>query len=230
MTFPLMPNASGYSPSLEASYLGGYNTSSTSATINAGTFSFGDEDPTREIFVCFTYGGNIDETLSSATIGGVSAVVHEHRRYCLVSAHVPTGSSGSITLNLTGTIDGSGLVAVGVYRIANRRKGVDTLIPSISIGSPYTTSVLLTHSYPLNAVGLVCAFSNNQNGSTPPNAVIEPPYTKLNRISNSVNFTNGVETYTAHNLTKTTSAQSVNYEISSFGVTGALGGALFIIE
>lgn len=229
MTFPLMPNASGYSPSLEASYLGGYNTSSTSATINAGTFSFGDEDPTREIFVCFTYGGNVGPTVSSATIGGVSAVIHEDGRYCLVSAHVPTGASGSITINLTGGIATNGLVAVGVYRIANRRKGVDTLIPRIVIGSGFTTSVLLTHSYPLNAVGLACAISASTS-STPPNAVIEPPYTKLNRISASAGFTSGVETYTAHNLTKTASAQSVDYEISSFGLTAALGGGLFIIE
>lgn len=95
----------------------------------ATTFTFagqnlGAADVTRRIVVAVTWGDAATAaTLSSATIAGVAATLHTPvlgsiaGRCSMISALVPTGTSGSIVINLSGGTPDR--CSIGVYRAIN---------------------------------------------------------------------------------------------------------------
>jgi hypothetical protein len=85
----------------------------TFAAANLGTAEVG-----RVIIVSITANGNAAKTISSVTIGGVSAsiLVQQSNGFWaggIAAAVVPTGTTGDIVVNLSNT---AGAATVGVYR------------------------------------------------------------------------------------------------------------------
>jgi hypothetical protein len=101
----------------------------TSASLGSGTnpsgsLSFGTVDSVRRI-VCGVHWveGGFHRTLNSATIGGVAATIHVNVGHnggstglgaAVMSALVPTGTSGTVALSFSGTVNDS---YVSTYRI-----------------------------------------------------------------------------------------------------------------
>lgn len=233
MTFPLMPQGSVYSPALEATYLGGYATGLNRTTYTSGTISFGAEHPTREIFVVLTYGQTTGPTVvASATIGGVSATIHRNQRYCLISAHIPTGASGTVSVTLSAQ---SSQMTLAAFRLINRRSLNAPPTSSISIGSSFVLTSTTNHTYPINSVGLLSALSLRQSGSEELITTLSPPYTKVQRYTESFSAGDGDVTYADNEIycgyllpkVNATSSQALTV---SFNRTAAYGGYLFIIE
>jgi hypothetical protein len=96
-------------------------------TYNFTSQNFGDEDATREIVVSvlwYTAAGA--ETLDSASIGGVSATISVQNSVefapglfvgaAIISASVPTGASGTISVTFSAGCLGA---AIGAYRAIN---------------------------------------------------------------------------------------------------------------
>lgn len=80
---------------------------------------------TREVFVSITWhqGGVSTRTLSSATIGGVSATLETAfansnlQAMCVARAVVPAGTTADVVLTFSGTVQSC---TIGVYRLMNR--------------------------------------------------------------------------------------------------------------
>ena len=138
------------SNTLFAEFLGSSvnNTSGSSFTFSGE--SLGVASTSREIFVAVSWGkdtGVSIQTLSSATIGGVSATIHvqdgrsgtsQSLGAAMISAVVPTGATGNIVCTFTGVNTSCG---IGKFRVLNRKSLTATTKQNNSSSSPVTTSV-----------------------------------------------------------------------------------------
>ena len=107
---------------------------------------FGTADSTRQIFVVLNWSSSSTRTLSSATIGGISAT-RTNQSSATTSgvgcffATVPTGTSGTISITMSGFCTS---VTYGVYSVINRiatsAQTDSALGASISYSSPLSTS------------------------------------------------------------------------------------------
>lgn len=80
---------------------------------------FGAEDPSRAVVVAITALGSTSKTVSSVTIGGVSATIIRQQSDsdwtgAIAAAMVPTGATGDVDITLSGN---ASKVTVAVYRI-----------------------------------------------------------------------------------------------------------------
>lgn len=128
------------------------------------TFSsqgFGVAQTTREIYVLISYGGSAARTISSATIGGVSATIRTQDVLsdgsqavgsAIISAAVPTGTTGTIAI--TFSTFGIYAVAIGIVRVINKTTNVASNTTSASDASPPAS---LTSSPVVNSNGAVLA-------------------------------------------------------------------------
>lgn len=116
--------------------------------------SFGAEDTTREIFVVVSWASTTtSRTISSATIGGISATISSQYSsltsgIACIRAAVPTGTTGNIVVTMTG---GCQRMSTTAYRIVNRSNpntshtDVDQFA-STSYSSPLTTNLVTINS------------------------------------------------------------------------------------
>jgi hypothetical protein len=107
----------------------------TEDTTNLTNYSFagqnlGAEDTTRRIVVVVHWGQSVNtRTLNSATINGVAATIHVQNggsaatRCAIISALVPTGTSGTIALAFSGACDRAN---ISVFRALNETSGSPT--------------------------------------------------------------------------------------------------------
>lgn len=99
---------------------------STQTTYTFAGVNFGAADSTRRIVVVVHFGSAIARTFNSGTIGGVGATIHltavntAAMRVGIMSALVPTGTSGTITVTLSGT---AAHCKIASYRALNETAG-----------------------------------------------------------------------------------------------------------
>jgi hypothetical protein len=124
---------------------------------NLSTYTFsaaniGAADATRIVVVTAHGSSGSGNALTSATIAGVSATIVgqvetlSHVRSVIISARVPTGTTGDIVLNFAGAYS---RMVVGVYRIVNADFTADDVQ---SDGSQGTTTRSVTLNVPANGV------------------------------------------------------------------------------
>lgn len=90
------------------------------------SLSFGAADSTRRIVVVVTWTHSSGtRTIKEATIGGIAATIHRNyspatgRGIGIISAEVPTGTTGTVIVNLTGNSGIGGSCGISVYRLLN---------------------------------------------------------------------------------------------------------------
>jgi hypothetical protein len=132
-------------------FLGSTADISSNTTYTFAGEILGTAASSREIFVAVSWkGGVAARTLSSATIGGISATIHVQDGVsngsslsvgaAMISAVVPTGATGSIVCTFSGS--GNNMCAIGKFRALNRKTIVATAHTASTFGgSPATTSV-----------------------------------------------------------------------------------------
>jgi hypothetical protein len=218
----LMPNtAVGYSNNLTVSLVDSFTLGSSIGNLyQIPGVTFGAASTGREIFVVMSLHNNAGPVVTSGTIGGVTAQISGDR-FALMRAIVPTGTSGTITINVS---QQSNSGSVAVFSVTNRRNPNAAPTTIATLGTSFVTSFSINNTYPINAVGLLGAITIAQSGSTAPNTTFSAPYTKVARDTGS-----GFENYTGYLLPKTTSSGTRTFA-GTFGMTAALGGKLFIIE
>jgi hypothetical protein len=208
-----------------------YLTSLTSAT-NSSSYTFSNANlgaaaATREIFVAVSSGYNASTAgtpIVGATIAGITATVHNNGRFGLVSATVPTGTSGNIVINFSGTSEG---VSLAVFRVINRRVANAGVFSTTTIGSSFQTSITTNHSYPARSFGILAGTTITQSGGGTANSsfAVGSRYTKVGRIS----LNSGQEAFCAYMLPSTTLAETITFSLN-FNTTGAIGSSLYIIQ
>jgi hypothetical protein len=103
-------------------YLASYVDTSSRTTRTISSVGFGDATDTREIFVVVRWSSSTATTISSATIGGVSATISAGasanlQGAALIFATVPTGTSGNVVITYSNATTNS---VAFVYRTTNR--------------------------------------------------------------------------------------------------------------
>jgi hypothetical protein len=132
--------------------------------------TFGPADPKRSIIVAFTGLNGVNGTVSSVTIGGVSAslVVRQQSQglstgVFIYIAAVPNGTSGSVVLGGVSASDWGSSVAV--YSVLNLRSliAADTGTDTTNVGGSVSTSV----SVPSNGVVVSTSYAlgDSTNGT-----------------------------------------------------------------
>ena len=143
----------------------GSNASSYSIT----SVNFGTAAADREIIIAvFWRGDGTTRTLNSATIGGVTATIHlqnadpddtnpEHA--ALISARVPTGTSGTVALTMSGNCFGAGIATYRAQRLTSRTPHAtdtdDNDILSFSIDVPHRGFVIAAGMFSATTAGTV---------------------------------------------------------------------------
>lgn len=157
-TFPVCNfGKSGVDPSLE--FINTYTSISDLASYNFSV-SFGNNpSPTRLIIACVTI--RKTASITSATIGGVSATINlqatrSSNDYChgIISAIVPTGTSGNIVINIA---DAGMSAAISVYAADGLKSVTPTLTRS-------TTSTSTSISVAKGGIAIATA-GNYKSGS-----------------------------------------------------------------
>lgn len=132
------------------SYITCDGSTSGATTYTFNTISLGDANTSREIFIIVNWTTTAARTLSSATIGGVTATIASQANGTTsgegcIFASVPTGTTGTIVFTLSGAAT---RVHFSVFRVVNRiNKGQTSTNnyanSSLSYTSPLTQSVVV---------------------------------------------------------------------------------------
>lgn len=110
---------------LVVEYLGTVTSASNLTTYTFNNVDFGQPSASREIFVVVGWGTTTTtKTLNSATIGGVTASLESGAGNSAsgvrcIRASVPTGTTGTISITMSGTCTNMG---AGVYRVIRRNR------------------------------------------------------------------------------------------------------------
>ena len=135
--------------SLFVEFLGSNASTSAGSSQSFAGESLGVAASTREIFVAVSWtAGVTTRTVSSATIGGIAATVRVQDGLsdgssnsvgaAIISAAVPTGTTGTIAITFSGSVNEC---AIGKYRVLNRTSIFNTASDALTDGfSPATSS------------------------------------------------------------------------------------------
>lgn len=139
-------------------------TDASSYTFNS--VDFGTADNMREVYVVFSYGSTTTRTVSSVTIGGVSATQVVATAFsttgtAMYMAKVPTGATGTIVINMSGTIS---RIGGGVFiSIGRTNYGAQETASDIGVSASSVTSRNMSLTIPNNgfAIGLFATSVGN---------------------------------------------------------------------
>lgn len=141
-------------PAASISEVANFNNTNNNTVYTFTTVSFGTADASRIVAIIVS----TQATISSATIGGVSATVVGSTNCYIIYAAVPTGTSGTVVVTHTAS---TSRCAIRVYRVIPGKSG--TPDSSITDGTAATTSSSL--AVKKNSVVLVTAGRSSGNGT-----------------------------------------------------------------
>lgn len=154
-------------------YLAAYGSSTNASTYTFTSSNIGTASASREVFVVIGFRQSLSSnTVTSVTIAGVSATLGSEASYpsgpriAIAFASVPSGSTGDIVVNLSGSVNDC---VIGVYRVtgrpvsgaaetdfAQRSQGTSAIVASINNVDVLTSGFTLSGCVPI---------SNTSNGS-----------------------------------------------------------------
>lgn len=146
--------------------------SSSGSTQSVAGLDFGGAASTRHIIACVHWeGGSTERTLSSATIGGVSAAIRVQSGHsggstsvgsAIIIAAVPTGATGTVSCTFSGSVE---TMAVGIIRTLGLASA--SAHDTATVPGEGDTSVSGTINVPANGVLVLCGTgsTNTTNGS-----------------------------------------------------------------
>jgi hypothetical protein len=134
-------------PPLTASFTNGYRDDIGGETIEFTNVDFGAEDSTRRIYVFVLARASSTRSLSSMTIGGVSATFfignssNSLGPYAVYAADVPTGTSGTVSVTFNGAVN---TTIISVYRVLNQTTAIGSVVvdSAASLGLTVTSRSL----------------------------------------------------------------------------------------
>lgn len=197
---------------------GGDTTNSSSYTFT--DVDFGTADSTREIFVLMNWASSSSRTMSSASIGGVTATVisgsNATTSGCgIIFAEVPTGASGTISASMSGTCNN---LSYGVYRVTNRQSIGNSYTDFASSGNFYSTP-LSNSSNTINAGG----FALGSYGANTDKTYSSSPYT-LDNYNTAPSSENGWIIYVSYINTGSTQTPTQQLSWTPSGTVGIRWG------
>lgn len=160
-------------------------TSQTTYTFSSA--SLGDADALREVFV-IAYGGlSTARTLSSGTIGGVSATIATNQyggssaQQAIMFASVPTGTTGDVVVTWSGAADSC---RIAIYRVVNRGNFGSNETDSATSVSGATTAITVSATT-VNTNGFVLGVCGKTDGTE---AAASSVFTQDANITNNYFF------------------------------------------
>lgn len=101
-----------------------FHSAPNSSTPSSDSRSIGEARTTRRVYAFITWwNGSNDRTLSSATIGGVSATIHVQTtegvraRCAIISANVPTGTTAVVACTFSGSVQEFVVAVISLDRL-----------------------------------------------------------------------------------------------------------------
>ena len=142
---------------LAAAYL---TTDYSASILTVFTFSsktFGAAAATRRIVCAVGYRNKLGNALTSATIGGVTATIHadinDDRSIALISALVPSGTTGDVVLTFNNTME---TCSIGLFRQVGETDPVPVLASDIiESGNVFSTGVTMSDAGILYGVAAI---------------------------------------------------------------------------
>lgn len=148
--------------------------------------SFGVATPSRRIIVAASLSAFDSDTDIAVTIGGISATVHvstinsgntRNGAAAIASAAVPTGTSGSVVVDITP--NGARSCVISVYRATDLSNGT----PFDTAASTNASTLLI--DIPANGFLIACAATVSGAGHTWPSPLVEDIDTGLDGVQHS---------------------------------------------
>jgi len=144
------------------------NASVGSSSVSFTSQAFGSADPTRVVIVCATGTAGGAASLSSATIGGVSATIQVQTNgaarglSAIISAAVPTGTTGTVSLTYNTSVS---RIAIGVWSAIN----MGLPAAATATNGATTTTSSQTQAMPVNVLAggfaIGCSYDNGDSGA-----------------------------------------------------------------
>lgn len=186
--------------------------------------NFGAADATRRIVCAVHFGDNVNaRTISSATIGGVSATIHVNLSATLsavgiISALVPTGTSGTVAVNFSGAVD---RCAIATYRAADETSSS----PHATASDTSVSSGLLTTTINIPANGWVIAAAGRSSAAATFTATgfteqYDSAFSDAGGVMRHGGFASGLPAQTGRTISSQsteTGAQNGNLAVISWG-------------
>jgi hypothetical protein len=192
----------------EISYITSASSTSDLTTYTFSSVSFGNANDTRRIFVCLTTQGGGSGTVTSLTVGGVSAEKLYGEPSAAIRmevwvAAVPTGTTGNIVVNWSTT---KSYTDIHVYRAIN-----------LLTNTPTSTIFVSTTS---NPVSLAMDLAVND-----PGFVLSSVMTRANVDVTWTNATEGADAFYDGGVRHATASQNIIPTSSTYTVTAAGGNS-----
>lgn len=148
-------------------YTARISSATDASTYTFNSVAFGTENNMREIYVVFSYSSSSTRTVSSVTIGGVSATAVITQAFtttgtAMYMAKVPTGSTGTIVITMSGTLV---RIGGGVFNSIGRTnygaQETDSDIGAVASGATSRNITSLTIENNGFAIGLFATSTGN---------------------------------------------------------------------
>lgn len=209
--------AAGNGP-LSLTYITAGGSTSNLTTYTFNSVSFGSEHPSREIFIPFGWGSSVGRTVSSVTIGGVTATLATNFSLTTSGARcafatVPTGTTGTVVFTFSGSCD---RMYFSLYRVINRatRGQNETDSDGDGISSKASPLSVNTVTIPGNGIAFGAAGVNVNNTYSSNVFTIDNYFT-----GNSAESAWGIQTsYVNPSASATTPTQSISWPSGTIGI------------
>lgn len=164
---------------VEGSYVTTVNDGTGGTTYTFLNTGIGAADTNRRVVAVVTWtASSSTRTVSSATIDGITATIHQNlapstnRGCAIISAEVPNGTSKSIVVNMSGTLGVGGSLAVSTFRLINctASNGQATSGDTTTVNAGYGDFIVSVAYYgsasgSISWTGATEAVETNQDGS-----------------------------------------------------------------
>lgn len=203
---------------LSLTYITSGGSTSDLTTYTFSGISFGNENPTREIFFAFNWSSTTARTVSSVTIGGVTATLTTNYSAatsgCRIAfARVPTGTTGDVVVTMSAQCI---RLAYGLYRVVNRTNRGQNENDSFGDGVSSQSSPLTNSSVTVPAKG----FAIGVAGVNVDNTYSSNVYTidNYNTANSSESGWQIIMSYVNTGTTANTPTQSITWASNITGV------------
>lgn len=148
--------------------------------------------------------GSSGRPLLSATIGGISATINvdssSQGGAGIISAVVPTGTTATVVINLSGGT--SNRCIIGVWALTNLNSSAPAATPVSVSGTTGSQSITIV-SCLANGISIITGYQNNSTSMTPTNFIEDYDVLSTTRFQggNDVVLANGNRTYTSNPVT-----------------------------
>lgn len=213
----------GYKPPYSLAFVNSYTSAADTSSYTFSNVDFGAAGATREVFVVIVATTTTPRSVSSVTIGGVTATratsvpsASNTTSQSIAFATVPTGTSGAVAITFSGACSAC---YIAIYRVENRPNIGSNHSDYDTAGSTSRTSYTLSSvTIPANGFGLgTLIISGTGAGATSSPYVIAGPLSVGSNYRTSLNNSRiGLTSVTPSNVVSWTTSSNWRHTLWAY--------------